>query len=105
MNSKTFLPLLLLHILPRQVTIPPFKARTLKGGVNYIIKRNSQKKKESIQICGKIEPRTPIYTKEICMNYRHFSVKERCPLQKYYAKGKSYRELQDRSAERQVKCQ
>ena len=88
MNSKTFLPLLLLNILPRQVTIPPFKARTLK------------KKKESTQICGKIEPRTPIYTKEICMNYRHFSVKERCPLQKYYAKGKSYRELQASSAER-----
>lgn len=27
------------------------------------------------------------------MNYHHFSLEERCPLRKYYVKGKSHREI------------
>ena len=43
--------------------------RFLFKKVNYTIKCNrSGRKKEFIQICGKIELRNKIYTKEICMN-------------------------------------
>ena len=49
--------------------------------VNDTIKSNRRRiKKESIQICGKIELRNKIYTKEICMNYHHFTIEERCCL-------------------------
>ena len=44
--------------------------------MNYTIKCNSKEKKEFIQICGKIELRNQNFAKEICMNYKHFTIEE-----------------------------
>ena len=52
-----------------------------------------KEKKEFIQICGKIELLNKNFAKEICMNYKHFTIEERCCLREYYVKGKSYREI------------
>ena len=52
-----------------------------------------KEKKEFIQICGKIKLRNKNFAKQICMNCKHFTLEERCPLQKYYVKGKSYRQI------------
>ena len=37
--------------------------------------------------------KTKIYTKEICMNCRHFTIEERCCLWECCVKGKCYREI------------
>ena len=74
---------------------PPAKPVVLDWWVNYTINiKCSRQRKRVHTICGKkIKPRNPIYTKEICMNYHHFTIEERCPLREYDVKGKSYREI------------
>ena len=54
---------------------------------------NTLRKKELIQVCGKIKLLNQNLHKEIFINSKYFIIKERYCLREYYVKGKSYREI------------